>query len=133
MLQQAESQAAAESQTKEFETVFVLNLVPLSSPLSPTSLSPPTSSTCTTILPSLSSKLPLPCSKCLQQMKRTNTSASSHYSPSVSLPSPSAFYISTSLCQEGPRVKNRRKGNFLHGTSYSTLLINLLPVRVDFM
>ncbi|XP_051997375.1 uncharacterized protein LOC127654290 [Xyrauchen texanus] len=105
----AESQAAA-IQTKESQTIFVLNLVPLSSPLSPTSLSPTSSSTCTTILPSLSSPLSLPCSESLRQIKRTNTSTSSHYSPCVSPPSLSASSISTSLSQEGPRVKNRRKG-----------------------
>ncbi|XP_026060187.1 SH3 and multiple ankyrin repeat domains protein 3-like [Carassius auratus] len=55
-----------ESLTKQPETVFLLNLVPVPCSLSPTSLCPPSSATSTTVLPSLSSPLPPP----LRQRKR---------------------------------------------------------------
>ncbi|KAF4116537.1 hypothetical protein G5714_004026 [Onychostoma macrolepis] len=118
-----------ENLTKESETVFILNLVSLSSPHSPTSLSPPSSTTFTAVLPPQSSPPPppLPCSKSLQQRKkRTKTSicspapsATSVSPPSLiptdlslpqSCPPPAASSISQSLSQEGPNVKKKRKG-----------------------
>ncbi|XP_052424879.1 uncharacterized protein LOC127968053 isoform X1 [Carassius gibelio] len=115
--------------TKESETLFILNLVPLSSQYSSTSLSPPSSTTFPAGLPSESSPPPppLPCSKLLRQRKkRTKTSVCSAApsATSVSLPSliptdlsfpqscppPAASSISQSLRQEGPCVKKRRKG-----------------------
>ncbi|KAF4101568.1 hypothetical protein G5714_018000 [Onychostoma macrolepis] len=118
-----------ENLTKESEAVFILNLVSLSSPHSPTSLSPPSSTTFTAVLPPQSSPPPppLPCSKSLQQRKeRTKTSicspapsATSVSPPSLiptdlslpqSCPPPAASSISQSLSQEGPSVKKKRKG-----------------------
>ncbi|XP_026100449.1 pectinesterase inhibitor 10-like [Carassius auratus] len=116
--------------TKESETLFILNLVPLSSQYSSTSLSPPSSTTFPAGLPSESSPPPppLPCSKLLRQRKkRTKTSvcsaapsATSVSPPSLiptdqilspqSCPPPAASSISQSLRQEGPCVKKRRKG-----------------------
>ncbi|KAI7813871.1 putative basic proline-rich protein-like [Triplophysa rosa] len=112
--------------TKESETVFILNLVSLSSPHSPTSLCPPSSTTFTAVLPSQSSPPPLPCSKSLRQRKkRTKTSicspapsATSVSPPSLiptdlsvpqSCPPPAASSISKPLSQEGPKVKKKRK------------------------
>ncbi|KAI2644953.1 A-kinase anchor protein 5 [Labeo rohita] len=119
-----------ESLTKESETVFVLNLVPLSSPHSPTSLSPSSS---TAVLPPHSSPPPppLPCSKSLRQRKKKTKTKSSICSPAhsatsvsppclittdlslpQSCPPPAASSVSQSLSQEGPYVKKRRKGKF---------------------
>ncbi|XP_058636513.1 uncharacterized protein LOC131543317 isoform X2 [Onychostoma macrolepis] len=118
-----------ESLTKESEAVFILNLVSLSSPHSPTSLSPPSSTSFTAVLPPQSSPPPPPppCSKSLQQRKeRTKTSicspapsATSVSPPSLiptdlslpqSCPPPAASSIFQSLSQEGPSVKKKRKG-----------------------
>ncbi|XP_042577353.1 mucin-2-like [Cyprinus carpio] len=106
--QQPESVTAEqpESLTKQSETVFVLNLVPVSFSLSPTSLSP-SSATSTTVLPSLSSPPPPPLR---QRKRRLNTFTASHSTTPVSPPYPSASSISKPLSQEVPLVKNRRKG-----------------------
>ncbi|XP_067226142.1 uncharacterized protein [Chanodichthys erythropterus] len=96
-----------ESLTKQSEPVFVLNLVPVSSSLSPTFLSPPSSATPTTVLPSLSSPPPPPLR---QRKRRLNTFTTSHSTTPVSPPYPSPSSISKPLSQEVPLVKNRRKG-----------------------
>ncbi|XP_052447639.1 uncharacterized protein LOC127992799 [Carassius gibelio] len=96
-----------ESLTKQPETVFVLNLVPVSCSLSPTFLCPPSSATSTTVLPSLSSPLPPPLR---QRKRRLNTFTASNSTTPVSPPYPSASSISKPLSQEVPLVKNRRKG-----------------------
>ncbi|XP_067236613.1 uncharacterized protein DDB_G0285291-like isoform X1 [Chanodichthys erythropterus] len=96
-----------ESLTKQSEPVFVLNLVPVSSSLSPTFLSPPSSATPTTVLPSLSSPPPPPLR---QRKRRLNTFTASHSTTPVSPPYPSPSSISKPLSQEVPLVKNRRKG-----------------------
>ncbi|XP_048038238.1 flocculation protein FLO11-like [Megalobrama amblycephala] len=96
-----------ESLTKQSEPVFVLNLVPVSSSLSPTFLSPPSSATPTTVLPSLSSPPPPPLR---QRKRRLNTFTASHSTTPVSTPYPSPSSISKPLSQEVPLVKNRRKG-----------------------
>ncbi|XP_026094137.1 uncharacterized protein LOC113066470 [Carassius auratus] len=93
--------------TKQPETVFVLNLVPVPCSLSPTSLCPPSSATSTTVLPSLSSPLPPPL---WQRKRRLNTFTTSNSTTPVSPPYPSASSISKPLSQEVPLVKNRRKG-----------------------
>ncbi|KAL1278905.1 hypothetical protein QQF64_025578 [Cirrhinus molitorella] len=101
-----------ESLIKDSETVFILDLVSLS-PQSLTSLSAPSSSTFTSVLPPHTSSC---LSSSLQKRKkRTKTSTSSlpHSANSVPPPpcsQPAASSISESLNQEGPVVKKRIKG-----------------------
>ncbi|KAK9963484.1 hypothetical protein ABG768_006666 [Culter alburnus] len=107
-MEQPESLTAEQPESiAQSEPVFVLNLVPVSSSLSPTFLSPPSSATPTTVLPSLSSPPPPPLR---QRKRRLNTFTASHSTTPVSPPYPSPSSISKPLSQEVPLVKNRRKG-----------------------
>ncbi|KAI5098258.1 hypothetical protein C0J45_11985 [Silurus meridionalis] len=137
-----------ESLTKKSETLYKLNLVSLSSPCSPNSLSPSSSTTSLAVLTSHSSSPPpsLPCSRSLQQRKKRTKSLISSLPPSATTVSPPSFITtdlslpqscpptapsstSQSLSQEGPYVKKGRKGSCACLSAYARF--RYVPVFSD--
>ncbi|KAF7695697.1 hypothetical protein HF521_007420 [Silurus meridionalis] len=131
-VEQSESLTVAqpESLTKKTETLYTLNLVSLSSPCSPNSLSPSSSTTSSAVLTSHSPPPSLPCSRSLQQRRKRTKTLIGSLPPSATTVSPPSFITtdlslpqscsptapsstSQSLSQEGPYVKKGRKGTFI--------------------